>query len=46
MILDDGGDLSNFVHDKYPDLLAGIKGVSEETTTGTFVWFLLYLLSC
>jgi len=34
MILDDGGDLTNLVHEKYPDLLAGIKGLSEETTTG------------
>jgi len=34
MILDDGGDLTKFVHDKYPQLLEGIKGVSEETTTG------------
>ncbi|CAL9703835.1 unnamed protein product [Knipowitschia caucasica] len=34
MILDDGGDLTNLVHTKYPKLLAGIKGVSEETTTG------------
>jgi len=34
MILDDGGDLTNLVHDKYPQLLKGIKGVSEETTTG------------
>ncbi|TRY95307.1 hypothetical protein DNTS_009049 [Danionella cerebrum] len=34
MILDDGGDLTNLVHQKYPKLLAGIKGVSEETTTG------------
>jgi len=34
MILDDGGDLTNLVHDKYPQLLDGIKGVSEETTTG------------
>ncbi|GAA5831922.1 hypothetical protein JCM3766R1_000158 [Sporobolomyces carnicolor] len=34
MILDDGGDLTALVHDKYPDLLAGINGVSEETTTG------------
>lgn len=34
MILDDGGDLTGLVHDKYPQLLAGIKGVSEETTTG------------
>lgn len=34
MILDDGGDLTNLVHTKYPNLLTGIKGVSEETTTG------------
>jgi len=34
MILDDGGDLTNMVHEKYPHLLEGIKGVSEETTTG------------
>jgi len=34
MILDDGGDLTNLIHTKYPHLLAGIKGVSEETTTG------------
>merc|ERR1719454_1257489 len=34
MILDDGGDLTNLIHDKYPDLLPGIYGVSEETTTG------------
>merc|ERR1711973_779906 len=34
MILDDGGDLTNLVHEKYPDLLEGIKGISEETTTG------------
>jgi len=34
MILDDGGDLTNLVHEKYPELLAGIKGLSEETTTG------------
>lgn len=34
LLLDDGGDLTKLVHDKYPDLLAGIKGVSEETTTG------------
>merc|ERR1712200_163833 len=33
-ILDDGGDLTNLVHEKYPQLLEGIKGVSEETTTG------------
>lgn len=34
MILDDGGDLTNMVFDKYPELIAGIKGLSEETTTG------------
>ena len=34
MILDDGGDLTNLVHKKYPHLLEGIKGISEETTTG------------
>ncbi|KAL5969460.1 Adenosylhomocysteinase A [Taenia solium] len=34
MILDDGGDLTNLVHDKYPHLLSGIKGITEETTTG------------
>ncbi|GAA5905086.1 hypothetical protein JCM8208_007679 [Rhodotorula glutinis] len=34
MILDDGGDLTALVHEKYPELLAGIRGVSEETTTG------------
>jgi len=34
MILDDGGDLTNMVLDKYPELIAAIKGLSEETTTG------------
>ena len=34
MILDDGGDLTNMVFDVYPELIAGIKGLSEETTTG------------
>jgi len=34
LILDDGGDLTNLIHQKYPQLLPGIKGVSEETTTG------------
>jgi adenosylhomocysteinase len=34
MILDDGGDLTNIIHDRYPELLAGIRGISEETTTG------------
>ena len=34
MILDDGGDLTNMVLDNYPELVSGIKGISEETTTG------------
>ncbi|ETW75870.1 hypothetical protein HETIRDRAFT_412215 [Heterobasidion irregulare TC 32-1] len=34
LILDDGGDLTTLVHEKYPQFLKGIKGVSEETTTG------------
>src|SRR3990172_6748491 len=34
MILDDGGDLTNMVFDKFPELIKGIKGLSEETTTG------------
>jgi adenosylhomocysteinase len=34
MILDDGGDLTLMVHEKYPELIPGIKGLSEETTTG------------
>ena len=34
MILDDGGDLTNMVLDQYPELAAGIRGISEETTTG------------
>ena len=34
MILDDGGDLTNMVFDRYPELTANIKGLSEETTTG------------
>jgi len=34
MILDDGGDLTNIVFDKYPELIKHIKGLSEETTTG------------
>jgi adenosylhomocysteinase len=36
MILDDGGDLTNMVLNQYPELAAGIKGVSEETTTGVY----------
>ncbi len=34
MILDDGGDLTNMVLDRFPELVPGIKGISEETTTG------------
>ena len=34
MILDDGGDLTKLMHEKYPDLLRDVKGISEETTTG------------
>ncbi len=34
MLLDDGGDLTKLMHDKYPDMLKDVKGVSEETTTG------------
>ena len=34
MILDDGGDLTKVMHEKHPEMLADIKGISEETTTG------------
>jgi adenosylhomocysteinase len=34
MILDDGGDATQLLHNKYPELLAHVKGISEETTTG------------
>ncbi len=34
MILDDGGDLTVLMHDKFPEILAGVRGISEETTTG------------
>jgi adenosylhomocysteinase len=33
MILDDGGDLTTIMHEKYPDLLKDVRGISEETTT-------------
>jgi len=33
MILDDGGDLTNLILDHHPELVPGIKGISEETTT-------------
>ena len=39
MILDDGGDLTNMVLDKYPELAKNIKGLSEETTTGVLRLF-------
>jgi len=34
MILDDGGDLTQIMHDKYPELLKAVRGITEETTTG------------
>jgi adenosylhomocysteinase len=34
LLLDDGGDLTQYIHEKRPDLLEGLRGVSEETTTG------------
>jgi len=34
MILDDGGDLTKIMHEKHPDLLKGVRGITEETTTG------------
>ena len=34
MLLDDGGDLTRVVHDKYPEVMKGVRGLSEETTTG------------
>ena len=34
MVLDDGGDLTGYLHEKYPELLQEIRGISEETTTG------------
>ena len=34
MILDDGGDVTSIIHEKYPEMLNNIKGLSEETTTG------------
>ncbi len=34
MILDDGGDLTALVHEKYPEVIAKIHGITEETTTG------------
>src|SRR5690606_34886448 len=34
MLLDDGGDLTKVMHEKYPDVMRGVRGLSEETTTG------------
>ncbi|ANO52219.1 adenosylhomocysteinase [Woeseia oceani] len=34
MLLDDGGDLTQLMHDKYPEIMKGVRGLSEETTTG------------
>src|ERR1700751_2966727 len=34
MVLDDGGDATKILHDKHPGLLEGMRGISEETTTG------------
>ncbi|KAF5398151.1 Adenosylhomocysteinase A [Paragonimus heterotremus] len=42
LILDDGGDLTKLVHDKYPQYLKGIKGISEETTTGVHNLYKMY----
>lgn len=43
MILDDGGDLTNLVHTKYPQVMSVIQGISEETTMGVYnlykVWW-------
>jgi len=44
MILDDGGDLTNLIHNKYPHLLPGVKGCSEETTTGVHNLYKLHKL--
>ena len=40
LILDDGGDLTGLMHEKYPELMKDIIGVSEETTTGVFVFII------
>jgi adenosylhomocysteinase len=42
MILDDGGDLTALVHDKYPQYLSGIRGLSEETTTGVHALYRMF----
>ena len=43
MILDDGGDLTNIVLDQYPELVPGIRGLSEETTTGVHRLSLIHI---
>lgn len=42
MILDDGGDLTQLMHEKYPNLLADVRGISEETTTGVHRLYDMY----
>lgn len=42
MILDDGGDLTSIVHKRYPQLLAGLRGITEETTTGVHRLYLMH----
>jgi len=42
MILDDGGDLTALVHEKYPQYLSGIRGISEETTTGVHALYKMF----
>ncbi len=44
LLLDDGGDITALVHEKYPELLADLKGVSEETTTGVHKLYQLHEL--
>ncbi|MHB8765444.1 MAG: adenosylhomocysteinase [Deferrisomatales bacterium] len=41
MVLDDGGDLTLILHERYPELMAGIRGVTEETTTGVHRLYLM-----
>src|SRR5437016_3648596 len=42
LILDDGGDLTYLMHEKYPDKLKNVKGISEETTTGVHRLYEMY----
>jgi len=46
MILDDGGDLTMRLHDKYPEIMKGVKGLSEETTTGVKRLYDMISLAC